>query len=95
MGALQMHESLITRGNIQGHKSLMEKIMVSSNCVLVDAACHEFADSKEGKINCAINILKYNHYDDVMAWLMEMNSYMRNGVPLEAIRLIKEVRNEL
>ena len=94
-GALQMHESLITRGDVSGNKFLMEKIMVSSNCVLVDPACHEFANSEENKVACVVNILKYNRYDDVIAWLLEMNGYMKNGIPLDAISLVKEVKNGL
>lgn len=94
-GALQMHETLITRGDISGNKSLLSKIMVSYNCVLVDPVCHEIANSEENKIACAVNILKYNNYDEVIAWLVEMSNCMRSNTPIEAIRLIQEVRNGL
>lgn len=95
IGALQMHESLITRGNIRGNKELMDKIMVSSNCVLVDPICHESADSPESKIACVKNILKYNKYEDVLVWLSDMSTLMRNDVPFNAIRLVTGVRDEM
>ena len=94
-GALEMHESLITREDVRGRLELTYDIMTGYNCVLVHKDCHEHANSEEGKKACAENILKYNNHVDVLNWLGCLNRRMRSSTARQAIRLIEEVHNEL
>jgi hypothetical protein len=94
-GALQMHESLITRGDVSGNWELIYDIMTGYNCVLVHKDCHEYANTEEGKRVCAKNILEWCAKDDITRWLGCLSRKMRSGTAREAIRLIEEVSNEL
>jgi hypothetical protein len=94
-GALQMHETFITRGDVSGNNELVERIMSRYNCVLVDAVCHEDANSDEGVRACAKNILEYESQESVLYWLSMMAVHMKTTTPLQAIQLVKEVYNEM
>lgn len=94
-GALQMHESLITRGDVQGNTELGYDIMTRYNCVLVHSDCHEYANTEEGKILCAKNILKWEKYKSVRRWLGCMRGMMNSTIPTEAIRLLIRTRDSL
>lgn len=90
--ALQMHEALITRGDVMYNTELGYDIMTRYNCVLIHADCHEYANSEEGKFKCAQNILKYENYRRVDKWLNCMNVRMISTTADEAKRLILSVR---
>jgi hypothetical protein len=93
-GALEMHESLVTRGDVSGNLELTYDIMTGYNCVLVHKECHEHANSEEGKRACAKNILKYNNYEDIMRWLGCLCRKMRSSTARQATYLIKELHEE-
>lgn len=94
-GALEMHETFITRGDIRGNKDLLSDIMSRYNCVLVHPTCHQHANSDEGKIACAKDIVEHEGYENVISWLEHIQSQMRSSTPTQAIRLVKEVQNEV
>lgn len=93
--ALQMHETFITRGDVQGNPELGYDIMTRNNCVLIHSDCHEYANSEEGKFKCAINILKYEKYRNVRKWLGCMRGMMNSTIPTEAIRLLIRARDSM
>lgn len=95
-GALEMHESLITREDVRGGgKELIYDIMIKHNCVLVHADCHVFANTEMGKKNCIKNILEYNKYEDVKAWLKCLDARMKSNTAKVSLQLVKEVYDEV
>ena len=94
-GALQMHETFLTRGDVSGNKELVERIMSRYNCVLVHAVCHEDANSDEGKKACARNLLEHEKPEEVFGWLSIMALHMKTITPLASLQLAKEVYDEM
>lgn len=88
--ALEMHESLITRGDVSGNIELMYDIMTRYNCVLVHRECHVPANSDENKLLCAVNILQYEDYRKVNKWLNCMNTRMLSNTARVAKSLLIE-----
>ena len=94
---MEMHEALLTRGDVSGNLELTYDIMTGHNCVLVhgDTNCHKLANTHDGKRACVKNILKYNEYTLVMNWLGCMVRKMKSYPPREAINLVEEVYDEM
>lgn len=92
--ALQMHEALITRGDVMYNTELGYDIMTRYNCVLVHADCHEYANTDEGKFKCAQNIYKYEDYQKIYKWLNCMSARMSSTTAEEAKRLLLLVKRD-
>lgn len=92
--ALQMHEALITRGDVQGNKELGYDIMSKYNCVLVHANCHDYANSDENLRKCALNILNHEGYNQTRKWLNCMDARMLTDTAKVAKRILIQVSHE-
>lgn len=93
-----MHEAIITRGDISGQKQLQPLIMVRENCVLVcpggsGSPCHREAGTKEGQIKAIQNILTFESIEDIEIFLHNLNQEMKGTQVQTALNLVKEVVN--
>lgn len=92
-----MHEVLITRGDIQGNRfDLTPMIMVPVNCVLVhpgggQSKCHQFAHTKKGQEQAVAHLLTWQQQRDIENWLEIMADVMNSGEPERNLRLVREV----
>lgn len=94
-----MHEGIITRGDIRGQKHLTPYIMVEPNCALVcpggsGSKCHSKAETKEGKIIIMQHILQFHPYIQVQAFLETLDEKMKGNQAQDALRLLEEVSNQ-
>ena len=90
-GDMDMHETLITRGDLAG-SPLQQEIMVAENCVLVhNQHCHHSAGSTEGQRQCVKHLIHNEGYEDVRNWLLKMDDMMKGSQALQALRLVKEI----
>lgn len=95
-----MHEALITRGDIRGQEHLFEYIMVEENCVLVcpggsGSKCHRTADTKEGQEIVIRHLLIFVPDAAILAFLSKMSSVMKGTQAEQAIYLVKPIINEV
>lgn len=96
IGAPDMHEALITRGNIRHSEELKLLIYVRENCVLVHhGKCHENATTEAGRRKCIKNLLRYNKLRDIITWLDNFGERTKSALAEERIILVTEVFNEL
>jgi len=75
-----MHEVFIPRSVVRGcSDEIQEFIYVPENVVLIhESQCHIFAQHyEEGKIKCAIQIIQFEGYENVLEWMKKMDSFMR------------------
>jgi hypothetical protein len=88
---IDMHEALITRGDIRGVKHLEEKIYTRYNCVLLHhVSCHVEAATKQGHRTCVRSLVALEG-TAVLEWLYRMNLEMRSSQVDEQIRMVKEI----
>ena len=89
--ALEMHETFITRGDVQGNIELKYDIMSRYNCVLVhgDTNCHKLANTEKGKLACAKHILDHEGFHQIDSWLLCLQNRMLSDTATQARRLIK------
>lgn len=90
-GAPDMHEVIITRGDIQGAPHLAPLIMVRENCVLIHQRCHWKANTKTGMRRCIRHLLAREGYCEVHSFLLNLDDKMKGTQAKEALRLIKEI----
>jgi hypothetical protein len=93
-----LHEVFITRGDVQSNRSeIQELIHVPMNCAIVHPdICHIVAQHSEaGKWDCAKQIVKFEGYANVKAWLLDMQMAMRGRVPGDEIKWLSEHENTL
>jgi hypothetical protein len=87
-GGVEMHEALISRGNVRGNKDLLVKIMVRENCVLVHpGSCHRKAETEDGKIKCLNFLIRHETYENVKNFLLTMNAIMQTQLGSERLSI--------
>lgn len=91
-----MHEVLITRGDVHGQPDLWEQIMVIYNCVNVHHGdCHLGAATEEGQRTCIIHLLYFIDFELIKRWLLLMKTRMRSSTPTKALHLVETIKEEL
>ena len=96
-----MHESIMTRGNVQGNYLLEGRIYTKENCVLVHpggkniGTCHQIAHTKEGREKCIKQILRYVPVSQVLQWLDGLSLEMKSTLPMERMEEVKRVWKEM
>lgn len=91
-----LHEAIVTRGNIRGNKSLRRFVMVRENSALVHHGdCHKMAVTEEGQEKVIRHILYYEGLEKVTKWLQELMPLMKTDLWAEKTRLVYEVHNGL
>jgi hypothetical protein len=89
---MDLHEALITRGDIHGRKEIAPKIFVRENVSLVHhGKCHVEAATKEGQKRVAKHIAYWVGNDAIMEWLDCLEDDFVGTTITEARNLIKEV----
>jgi hypothetical protein len=84
-----MHESILTRGDVQGNKDLLDLIMVKENCVLVHPdRCHGRAATREGQLICIEHLIKHEGYALIVSWLDAIEERFANGGSIHAARSV-------
>ena len=92
---VDLHEALITRGDIQGNRALAPLVYVRENCVLVHhGKCHEYAATTEGQRVVAAHLLYWMDLQPLMDWLNRLEDEFVGTTITEAKNLITEVANE-
>ena len=91
-----MHEALITRGDIRGQEHLLPFIMVEENCVLVcpggsGSKCHSTADTKEGQLVVIRHLLLHIPGKDILLFLSAINTEMKGTQAKAAISLVQSI----
>lgn len=92
-----MHEAIITRGNVQGNFLLEELINTEENCVLTHpggknlGTCHQLAHTREGREKCIMHILKYVPVAQVLQWLEQMSLKMKSSLPMERMEEVNRI----
>lgn len=100
-GESDMHEVLITRGDIRGQEHLLPYIMVKANCVLVcpggsGSKCHSKAETKEGQRICIKHLLQFESEDRIIAFLDTLAGEMKSSNQAdEAKALVLSVISEV
>ena len=94
-GFMEMHEAILSRGDVQGMGLDTEYVMNECNCVLVHRGCHIHANSKEATKSCIRHLLKFNGLEDILYWLRAVDERANSSLCKERIRLVKEVYDEL
>ena len=75
-----MHEALITKGMVRGNKHA-DKINSRQNCVIRHNVCPDGQMHNPGigsewdYVNCLRQIIKFEGYESVVVWLMQMKDY--------------------
>jgi len=93
---MDMHEAIITRGDVSGNKKLGKMIMVSENCVIVHhGKCHEKAATKEGQRKVIKHLIYWEGYAAIYHWLQCLAEEMKGNQADTALELVSEVWNEL
>lgn len=75
-----MHEVFVTRGHVEGcSEEVQALIYVPQNVVLVhETDCHINAQhTVDGKIKCAIQIINFEGYDNVLSWMKTIDSFLK------------------
>jgi len=92
---IALHEAIITRGDIQGQPELEPFIMVPQNCALVHhPKCHLEGHTKAGQKIIVADIIDWETFDEVNAWLAVLSPLFRNKTLIyEAKSLIEEIHN--
>lgn len=79
-GAPDMHEAIITRGQVSGH-DFQNVIYSKYNCVLRHQFCPSGKQShtpgigsENDYLKCVVQIIQYEGYTDTNLWLLSMNS---------------------
>lgn len=86
--SVDMHEAILTRGDALG---IDIDIMVRENCCLVHpGACHQKAQTFEGRVLCIQNLLLYEGLN-VLRWLEGIRLMSKSGIVDERIHLVMEV----
>lgn len=91
-GGVEMHEALITRGDVQGLPfEAQVQIFVPENVTLVHPHCHQKAQWLErGKRIVARDILRWNGDINVYAFLFVMANKFKSSAAVEAGRRLSE-----
>lgn len=77
--APSMHEAFIPRGVVRGCSEQVQLLIyVPENVVLIhEGECHIFAQHhEEGKIKCAMQIIKYEGYENILKWMKQIDSVL-------------------
>lgn len=90
IGGFEMHEAILTRGDVQKSVYLKKYIHVRENCVLLHVKCHLEAATKTGQIRCIEHLLKHEG-DRVLAWLEALKAKNSSGQIDQAISKVQEV----
>jgi hypothetical protein len=88
---IDLHEALITRGDIYGREEMSPKIMVKENCSLVHhGTCHIESATKEGQRIVAKHIAYWVGKDAIMDWLNCLEEDFVGTTITEAKNLVEE-----
>ena len=79
MATPDMHESILTRGDVQGMSlENRHKIFVKENSVLVHHGdCHIEAATREGRKKCIRHLIEFEGREAITNWLVSLYSYMK------------------
>lgn len=89
-----MHEAILTRGDIRGNPELSPLIMVKYNCCLVcHGKCHIESATRDGRRKMIMYLISWEGYNNIINWLESIPTI--SGQAMNAIRLVTEVNNEL
>lgn len=90
----EMHEAILSKGNVQGNFLAEEAINTEENCVLTHPggknldSCHSKLHTRAGRERAIRHLLKYIPRERIIEWLDKMNSIMRST---EAYERMEEV----
>lgn len=92
VGAPDLHEAIITKGEARGSDVDINRL---ENCVLVhpggrSATCHRDAQTKWGRDKCIIVIARNIGYDNILSWLESIRGEFKTNLVDEKIRLVRE-----
>ncbi len=95
-----MHEAIITRGDIMKQPSLSDLIMVEENCVLVcpgggGGKCHRKAHTREGQILAIKQILTFIPYHYIQTFLIGLDAEMKGNQAIQALALVLSIWSEV
>lgn len=85
---IDMHESILTRGDIPKSKSQM-LIFVKENCVLLHRVCHEVARSDAMQSLCIQHLILWEGLDSILSWLLEVKRATKSTQVDIKIRRVK------
>lgn len=89
----EMHEALVTRGNIQGTAVPMQEIMTAENCVIVHPQCHKKAHSTRGRQKCADYLAQWEEQKS-LGWTLFMTvEYPHVSKLIEGVMYAKRAWN--
>lgn len=79
--SMEMHEVLLTKGDVQGAPAPVKSLINSRfNCVLVHPLCHPKAQHEhQAFMRCIQQLILYNGYEQVAAWLSNMGAILKGG----------------
>lgn len=94
--AVDMHEAILTRGDIARNKDLQLHIFVKENCVLVHhGSCHNEASTQDGKAKCIRQLIEMEGAKKIYIWLNFMKERMKNDTLInEALHQVEKLEAE-
>jgi hypothetical protein len=90
-GGGDMHEALVTRGDVTKRPYLMYLIMAPENCVLLHRECHTVASTEMGQKACARHLLAYEGKERILTFLKGLLPTTKGTEVRQAINLIEEI----
>jgi hypothetical protein len=84
-----MHEAILTKGNVQGSFLREELLNTEENCVLVHPggknldSCHSKAHTKRGRELAIRHLLRYKNHDQIIQWLDKLVPHFKSGIVYE------------
>lgn len=90
-----LHEALITRGDISGADHLKELVHVRENCVLLHpGGCHSKAATRQGQKQVALMLITWEGLNNILDWLLTLDDLMTGSQAEHAKLLLMEVYND-
>ena len=89
-----LHEIIITRGDIRGNEHLRPLIHVRENCALVHpGGCHIKAATKEGQTKAIKHLIYWEGIEVIQAWLEKVGKEVTGDLAYHAELQLMEVQN--
>lgn len=89
MSGGEMHEAIITRGDVRLVQRSYQVITNRCNCVIVHSECHASAATKEGAKRILAYLVRYEGRKNMLFWLSSIASQLKE--PLEINALMEQV----
>ena len=88
----EMHEAILSKGNVQGNFLAEEAINTEENCVLTHPggknldSCHSKLHTKLGRERAIRHLLRYVTREKIIAWLDRMSGILRSETVYERMQ---------